>query len=126
MNKSEQLTMAYAKNRIEYRDISNKISVLIWKHSNSTNGKSVGDMLNKCRKNWYSYNTDEYGNDYSHGEWQDWIECVKLAGYEPNDQEYHLAELLGQKKKIRYTGGNIRRAICTHGRSLLRKNLNNI
>jgi len=117
---TEQLVIAYAQNRMQFRRASDAVSELAWKEKDN---KALIDELQECRKSWLGI--DEKGlcdDEYYQGEyeWKGWVSCAEEAGYEENDDEYKLAVLLEEKKAIRNQAGHIKRAICSRGKQLMK------
>ncbi len=118
MNTSlEELAVAYAANRTRFRRSSEAISDIAFK---SGHEKALMEELGDCRKGWYEYYEYEDGDCGAYGEWQGWVTCVELAGYEKNDDEHKLAVLLDNKSVIKQQAGHIKRAFCARGRKLIR------
>ena len=121
LSKAEQLAADYAANRIELREIQEKIYGLLWPVNEDglvivqDGAKPLFERMQAHFKDWQSCDND--GAPYEYEQWVSWTDTAD--DFELDGDEMEIAKLWDERKKIRAVGGNLRRAICTHGRAIL-------
>ena len=109
----QRLVMRMAENRAQHREVQRQIREI---YSDSSLDDSF-PTLDQFRTEWMG---DDYRGYDNCGPWQGWVTALENAESEYTPVQMKLAELFDQKKALRAELGNIRRALCAAGRSLLK------
>ena len=120
MNKAEHLAIRYAGNAIDLREVNRKLKGLweetyVSRHDGSA-GYNLYELMANVRKRWLNAGDGQWPEAWPGS----WVQVAEEA--EEDDQNvFKYGRLLDQRKHLIAERGQIRRAIATHGRGLIRK-----
>jgi len=123
MKTTNELVIAYAKNRTELRKTQSEITGFGFCLKTQNWDHSASKVLELAREEYYQTPDDEPPY-YEEGVWAGWVNI--LLATTPSTCEhflaaYNLAELRDRRREINRKAGNIKRAIAARGRKLMRE-----